>query len=210
MDLENMRREYLQGGLSRSQLSRSPFEQFRLWFGQTTDLDLCDPTAMVLATLGPHGQIRQRTVLLKHLDDGFVFFTNYGSTKAADIAAHPQVSLHFPWHAVERQVMVEGIAEKISGEESGIYFSSRPRDSQIAAWASKQSQPIASRKILEDRFDRFRQQFVNGTVPVPEFWGGYRVIPRRFEFWQGRASRLHDRFEYRLKEDGWRIDRLAP
>ncbi len=211
MDLENMRREYLQGGLSRSQLRDNPVEQFRLWFEQTTNLNLCDPSAMVLATLGHAGQIRQRTVLLKHLDDaGFVFFTNYGSAKAADIALNPGVNLHFPWHAIERQVMVQGIAERLSAEESGVYFSSRPRDSQIAAWASRQSQPVTSRKALEEQFDYFRQQFSNGTVPLPDFWGGYRVKPQRFEFWQGRASRLHDRFEYRLEAGSWRIDRLAP
>lgn len=211
MDLENMRREYLQGGLSRAQLSENPVEQFRLWFAQVTAVNLCDPSAMVLATIGESGVIRQRTVLLKQLDDsGFMFFTNYGSAKAADIAVNPNVSLHFPWHALERQVMVQGIAEKLETAQSAQYFSSRPRDSQIAAWASRQSQPIASRKDLEERFEHFRQQFSNGAVPVPDFWGGYRVKPQRFEFWQGRASRLHDRFEYRLEAGSWRIDRLAP
>lgn len=212
MDLDKMRREYLQGGLSRSQLHDSPFEQFRLWYRQTTELDLCDPTAMVLATVDADGQPRQRTVLLKYLDErGLVFFTNYASAKAREIEQHTKVCLHFPWHAIERQVTVEGVAGKVGGQESAEYFRSRPRESQIAAWASRQSQLIASRELLQNRYELLKERFGENPVPVPEFWGGFRVVPHRFEFWQGRATRLHDRFEYRLTtEQQWEIDRLAP
>lgn len=212
MDLDKMRREYLQGGLSRSQLHDSPFEQFRLWYRQTTELDLCDPTAMVLATVDATGQPHQRTVLLKYLDArGLVFFTNYASAKAREIDQHAGVCLHFPWHAVERQVIVQGKAVKIAAQESGAYFRSRPRESQIAAWASRQSQPLASRELLQSRYETLKERFGEDPVPAPDFWGGFRVVPHRFEFWQGRANRLHDRFEYCLtNEQTWEIERLAP
>lgn len=212
MDLEQIRREYLMGGLRREHLNPSPFEQFDLWLQQAIAAGIPDPTAMVLATVDGHGQPDQRLVLLKHSDaTGLVFYTNYGSKKAADIAANPKVSLHFPWHSMERQVRVSGIAQRVPLDESIRYFATRPLESQIAAWASRQSAPIDSRRMLLEQFERMKAKFREGKVPLPDFWGGYRVVPHRFEFWQGGGNRLHDRFEYVLAADGtWSISRLAP
>ena len=212
VDINQIRRDYLLGGLRRDNLSGSPFDQFELWLQQAIDSDLPDPTAMTLATVDGDGQPDQRIVLLKHSDSqGLVFFTNYRSKKARDIAANAKVSLHFPWQIMERQVRINGHAEKISAEETTRYFLTRPRDSQIAAWASDQSQPISSRKFLMQQFEDMKAKFLDSTVPRPDFWGGYRVIPDYFEFWQGGGSRLHDRFEYRRAADGfWAIERLAP
>ena len=212
LDINQIRRDYMLGGLRRDNLSGSPFDQFELWLQQAIDSDLPDPTAMTLATVDAEGQPDQRIVLLKHSDaQGLVFFTNYASKKAQDIAVNPRVSLHFPWHMMERQVRINGRAEKISAEETMRYFVTRPRDSQIAAWASKQSRPINSRKLLMQQFEDMKVKFLNSKVPPPDFWGGYRVIPDRFEFWQGGGSRLHDRFDYKRTPDGfWVIERLAP
>ncbi len=212
LDINQIRRDYLLGGLRRDMLPGSPFDQFELWLQQAIDSGLPDPTAMTLATVDAAGQPDQRIVLLKHSDNnGLVFFTNYGSKKAQDIAANPRVSLHFPWHIMERQVRVNGRVEKISAAETTRYFITRPRDSQIAAWASDQSRAISSRQFLMQQFEDMKSKFLDDQVPRPDFWGGYRVIPERFEFWQGGGSRLHDRFEYRLGAEGaWAIERLAP
>jgi len=211
MDLEDIRREYLQGGLNYDQLNRDPFQQFELWMNQAIGANLADPTAMTLATVDAVGQPSQRIVLLKHLDErGFVFYTNYGSAKAKDISANNKVSLHFPWQAMERQVKVMGSAEKVSVAETLKYFVTRPRDSQIAAWSSHQSSPISSRTLLLAQFESLKQKFRKGEVPLPDFWGGYRVEPHSFEFWQGGANRLHDRFLYIKEPHGWSIERLAP
>lgn len=212
MDIDQIRREYLKGGLSRENLAADPIEQFNLWLQQAIDSGLPDPTAMTVATVAADGQPSQRIVLLKHLDRrGFVFFTNYGSRKAREIGDNPKVSLHFPWHMMERQVKICGLAEKVSSTETLKYFLSRPRESQWAAWASAQSRPIASRQLLMQQFQAIKQKFAQGQVPLPDFWGGYRVIPRQIEFWQGGANRLHDRFEYNLQPGGdWTIERLAP
>lgn len=212
LDINQIRRDYLLGGLRRENLQDSPFEQFELWLQQAIDSGLPDPTAMTLATVDAEGQPDQRIVLLKHSDPvGMVFFTNYGSKKAQDIKANPKVSLHFPWHVMERQVRINGRAEKISAVETTRYFLTRPRDSQVAAWASEQSRPISSRQVLMQQFDAMKSKFLSGEIPRPDFWGGYRVIPERFEFWQGGGSRLHDRFEYtRAPDDSWTIERLAP
>lgn len=211
MELEAIRREYLKGGLRRNNLKDNPYEQFEFWMQQAIDAELHDPTAMTLATVDSSGQPSQRIVLLKHLDQqGFVFFTNYNSDKAKDITQNPKVSLHFPWHVLERQVKVCGKAEKISLKETLSYFVTRPRDSQIAAWASSQSSTISSRKALLMQFESIKNKFKAGEVPLPDFWGGYRVVPELFEFWQGGGARLHDRFEYRREEGGWHIERLAP
>jgi len=212
MDLESLRREYLQGGLSREELAADPFEQFSLWMQQAIELKIGDPTAMTIATVSADGQPSQRIVLLKHFDvSGFVFYTNYGSRKADELGGNGKISLHFPWHPIERQVKVCGEAVKISTAESLKYFASRPKDSQIAAVASQQSRVLTSRSFLLNQFESLKQKFNHGEIPLPDFWGGYRVVPKEIEFWQGGANRLHDRFRYLLQEDAsWAIDRLAP
>ncbi len=178
---------------------------------QAIEAQLPDPTAMTLATVNAKGQPSQRIVLLKHFDDrGFVFYTNYNSAKGKDIAANPNVALHFPWHNMERQVKVMGYAEKVPVSESLKYFLTRPRESQLAAWASAQSDRISSRTVLLNQVESLKQKFQRGEVPLPDFWGGYRVTPESFEFWQGGANRLHDRFRYSPADTGWSIERLAP
>jgi pyridoxamine 5'-phosphate oxidase len=166
---------------------------------------------MTVATVAPDGQPSQRIVLLKHVDQsGFVFYTNYSSRKASEIDTNPKISLHFPWHVVERQIKVCGVAEKVSQAESLRYFTSRPKGSQLAAAASPQSQVISSRSLLLNEFERLKQKFREGEIPLPDFWGGYRVVPSEIEFWQGGQNRLHDRFRYSRSGDAWEIDRLAP
>lgn len=212
MDLESLRREYLQGGLSHEDLAQDPIEQFSTWMQQAIDLQFTDPTAMTVATVAANGQPSQRIVLLKQFDaKGFVFYTNFGSRKADELAQNPKISLHFPWHNIERQVKICGEAAKISTAESLKYFISRPRGSQLAAIASEQSRVLSSRTILLNQFESLKQKFGDGEIPLPDFWGGYRVVPSEIEFWQGGANRLHDRFRYTLKDDAtWQIDRLAP
>jgi len=212
MNIDQIRREYLKGGLRREDLDSDPLAQFQKWLTQAIDSGLPDPTAMCLATVSAAGRPSQRIVLLKYFDErGLVFFTNYGSRKAKEIAANPNVSLHFPWQMFERQVMINGTAEKVSTRESVKYFLSRPKESQLGAWASDQSMPISSRMLLEQKFAEMKQKFSKGEIPVPSFWGGYRVIPEEYEFWQGGARRLHDRFSYQRDNQGqWHIERLAP
>jgi pyridoxamine 5'-phosphate oxidase len=213
MDLGALRRDYAQRGLTLEDLTTNPFDQFALWFQQAMDAELLEPNALVLSTVSPEGNPFQRTVLLKYFDqDGFVFFTNYGSRKAHHIGENPQVSMLFPWYGLERQLAIAGTAAKISPAESFKYFSSRPRGSQIGAWVSQQSSIISSRQLLEMQFEKMKQKFLNQEVPLPDFWGGYRVKPTSFEFWQGRPNRLHDRFLYsRQDENGeWAIQRLSP
>ena len=209
--IAHLRREYTQGGLRRQQLTDTPLPLFERWLAQACEARLADPTAMVVATVDENGQPYQRIVLLKHYDEkGLVFYTNLGSRKAHQIEQNPRISLHFPWHMLERQVMVQGRAEKLSTFEVLKYFHSRPRDSQIGAWVSKQSSRISARGILEGKFLELKQKFQTGEVPLPSFWGGYRVSIEQMEFWQGGAHRLHDRFLYQRTENGWNIDRLAP
>lgn len=212
MKLEDVRREYLRGGLKREDLAENPITQFEAWLKQAIDAGLQDPTAMTVATVNAEGQPSQRIVLLKQVNDkGFVFYTNYESRKAQDIEANPLVSLHFPWHLLERQVKICGRVEKVSSAESLKYFLSRPEESQLAAWASAQSRPVSSRQLLMQQFTAMKEKFSKGSIPLPDFWGGYRVVPTAIEFWQGGANRLHDRFEYQRQEDGsWDIERLAP
>ena len=211
MKLEQLRREYLKGGLHRKDLDVDPIQQFNVWLKQAVDAELLDPTAMTLATVDSNGQPTQRIVLLKRVDiDGFVFFTNYESKKAGDIDGNARVSLHFPWHALERQVKICGLAERIPVRESLEYFSSRPQESQLAAWASAQSRPIPSRQLLMQQFNAMKEKFKQGQIPLPDFWGGYRIVPTSIEFWQGGANRLHDRFVYTRQNDQWQIERLAP
>ncbi len=211
MKLSNIRREYIKGGLRRKDLASNPIEQFKRWLEQAVKAELADPTAMTIATIDETGQPFQRIVLLKNLDDrGFVFYTNLGSRKAQQIEANAKVSLHFPWHDIERQVHITGRAEKLTVVENIKYFSSRPKESQIAAWASKQSSRISTRGLLEGKFLELKQKFSKGEVPVPTFWGGYRIIPESIEFWQGGEHRLHDRFLFSRSGEGWHVERLAP
>jgi len=215
MDLSQLRQEYRQAGLRRRDLLPDPVAQFRRWFEQAQEADVLEPNAMVLSTTDGQ-RPSSRTVLLKAFEQrGFVFFTNYGSRKAGDIAAQPQVSLLFPWYGLARQVAILGPASRISTAESLAYFASRPFGSQLGAWVSQQSQVISSRSLLEQRWQELQQRFLDGGVPLPTGWGGYRVEPLEFEFWQGSENRLHDRFRYRRDEQGdaggdWLIERLAP
>ncbi|MGI9536436.1 MAG: pyridoxamine 5'-phosphate oxidase [Desulfocapsaceae bacterium] len=212
MDISHFRREYLQGGLNKSALDPEPVNQFATWFDQARKTTIADPTAMVLATVDKGNRPSQRTVLLKYFDEGgFVFFTNYGSRKADEIAENDRVSLLFVWLELDRQVMINGHAEKISTAESARYFVSRPRNSQVAAWVSSQSHGLSSRLALMQKFAEMKKKFGEGKIPLPTFWGGYRVVPSEIEFWQGRENRLHDRFMYQMRENSsWSIERLAP
>ena len=208
-DLSNLRKEYLKSGIVKDDLKSNPIEQFSLWFDQAIEANIIEPSAMSLATSDDY--IGIRTVLLKFFDNkGFVFFTNYESKKSKQLQNNPQAALLFPWLALERQVKIIGSVEKITKLESLKYFSSRPKDSQIGAWSSQQSSRISSRAILVDQFAVMKKKFANGEIPLPEFWGGYRVVPESIEFWQGRENRLHDRFIYELSSGNWSISRLSP
>jgi pyridoxamine 5'-phosphate oxidase len=212
LSLENYRREYLQGGLNEEDLAADPFEQFARWMEQVIQAGVPDPNAMTVATVDASGQPSQRIVLLKQADKrGFVFYTNLNSRKAQELKQNPKISLHFPWYWLERQVKVCGVVEQLSSAEALKYFLSRPRESQLAAWASQQSKPISSRQLLMQQFERMKNKFSKGEIPLPDFWGGFRVKPHEIEFWQGGPHRLHDRFQYRLQSDGhWAIQRLEP
>ena len=208
-DLSNLRKEYLKSGIVKGDLKVNPIEQFSLWFSQAIEANIVEPSAMSLATSDDY--IGIRTVLLKYFDNkGFVFFTNYESKKSRQIQNNPQAALLFPWLALERQVKIIGSVEKITKLESLKYFSSRPKDSQLGAWSSNQSSKISSRAILVDQFAVMKKKFASGEIPLPEFWGGYRVVPESIEFWQGRESRLHDRLIYERKDEEWDISRLSP
>lgn len=213
MNVGDMREDYRQGELEREDMAANPFQQFDVWFKEALATpEILEANAMTLATAGANGRVTARTVLLKAWDEkGFVFFTNYGSVKARQIAENDQVALLFPWLPLQRQVSISGRAEKISMAESLAYFVSRPHTSQLGAWVSQQSSVITSRKLLEMKFEELRRKFSEGKVPLPDFWGGFRVKPETIEYWQGRTSRLHDRFLYTRDSDGqWTLDRLAP
>jgi pyridoxamine 5'-phosphate oxidase len=209
---DERRIQWMSVGLKRDELDPDPFRQFQQWFTQAIDADIPEPNAMSLATVAESGQPWLRTVLLKIYDErGFVFFTNYDSRKARQIAGQSRVALLFPWAALGRQVKITGQADRIPLMESVKYFATRPRGSQIGAWASPQSEVITSRALLEAKFDEMKRKFAKGEVPLPSFWGGYRVVPETIEFWQARESRLHDRFLYSRGVEGrWQIERLAP
>lgn len=210
-DLNDMREEYTRTGLELKDLNPDPFVQFDHWFEQAMESGIPEPNAMSLATSGEDMQPTVRTVLLKYYDrNGLVFFTNYGSTKAKQINENSKVCLLFPWIPLHRQVIVRGEAEKISRKESIQYFLSRPHGSQLGAWVSAQSEVISNRSILELKLNEFKSKFKKGEVPIPDFWGGYRVRPTSFEFWQGRKNRLHDRFFYHPSDEEWTINRLSP
>ena len=197
--------------MKREEMNADPVAQFSEWFAQATELGLHEPNAMTLATVDESGMPYQRTVLLKYFDgEGFVFFTNYQSRKAKQMERNPRVGLLFPWITLERQVIVQGSVEKVSTAESLKYFTSRPRESQIGAWVSNQSEVITSRKILMLKLAEIKEKFSHGEIPLPSFWGGYRVRPETIEFWQGGPARLHDRFLYRRDDAAWKIERLSP
>ncbi|HTW03376.1 MAG TPA: pyridoxamine 5'-phosphate oxidase [Streptosporangiaceae bacterium] len=198
--------------LTEAMLAADPMAQFAAWMADVVAAGLPEPTAMVLATVSASGRPRGRTVLLKsHDSGGFVFYTNRTSRKGTDLAEVPRASLVFPWYPIQRQVIVEGTVSALSTAESEPYFRSRPHGSQVGAWASRQSTVIGSRADLDDRYDQLAAKWPEGTeVPMPEFWGGYRVIPEVIEFWQGRVNRLHDRFRYRRDGGAWAVERLAP
>lgn len=207
-------REELQArGLRRADLADDPFEQFTRWFDVAVEAGLHEPEAMIVSSVGEDGMPSSRHVLLKGVDRGFVFFTNYTSHKGRELDARPMAAICFPWNLLSRQVRVEGTVERVSAAESDEYFATRPRDSQTGAWASRQSEVIADRSVLESRWAEAEVRYEGSAVPRPPHWGGYRVLPRRVEFWQGRPSRLHDRFRYTSDgsvDGAWRIERLSP
>ena len=211
MKADNLRSQFMEEGLSSNDLESNPFKQFENWYQTTLSTDIAEPTAMSLATVDSENRPWQRMVLLKLFDEnGFVFFTNYSSRKANHIEHNANVSLLFPWHALGRQVKITGVAEKISTADSLKYFSTRPRGSQLGAWASNQSKVIKTRALLDTMLEQMKHKFSDGDIPLPDFWGGYRVIPDSFEFWQARDSRLHDCFFYSLDQKNWQHERLAP
>ena len=212
MDVSDLRRSATGPALDRENLHDDPIVQFEHWFRDACDSDRMDPNAMTLSTVDPHNRPASRTVLLKYFDArGFVFFTNLESSKADHIAANANVALLFFWRELGRQVSIRGPATRIPTSETLKYFATRPRGSQIGAWVSAQSSVISTRSLLEAKFEELKRKFREGNVPLPSFWGGYRVTPQEIEFWQGRENRLHDRFLYtRQDDDHWQIDRLAP
>lgn len=211
MSVANIRKSYEAGSLNEEDVQADPIVQFREWLDTALKSDMREPTAVVLATADAQGQPSARLVLLKGVrDDGFVFYSNYQSRKAQDLAANPQAALTFYWDALERQVRIEGNIEKVARETSLEYFKSRPHGSQIGALASPQSQVIAGRDVLQEKVATLKERYDEGEVPLPEHWGGYLLKPEKIEFWQGRPSRLHDRLRYRLEDGNWIVERLAP
>jgi pyridoxamine 5'-phosphate oxidase len=211
LNLQDMRREYKQSELDESSVDASPFVEFEKWFKEAQNAQILEPNTMLLATSSAQNIPNIRAVLLKIFDEkGFVFFTNYNSDKAKEIEQNPNVALEFLWLDLERQVRIIGTCEKISHTESLSYFMKRSRGSQIGAWVSEQSTIISSRKLLSIALEKMKEKFESGKVPLPDFWGGYRVKPSKMEFWQGRESRLHDRILYTKEGNRWKISRLAP
>ena len=210
--IAGMRAEYSQPEFNESEVERDPFVQFRQWFDRAVAANLLHPNAMTLATATPDGRPSARIVLLKDFnEDGFVFYTNFHSRKGQELDQNPSASLVFWWPELERQVRIEGRVEKVANDEADGYFKTRPRGSQLAAWASEQSQRIDDRARLERRFSELAAKYQDREIPRPPNWGGYRLQPRSIEFWQGRSNRLHDRLRYVLSEDGdWQLERLAP
>lgn len=212
MDISRLRREYMLDSLSEQDLDPDPFKQFKKWFQQALEAQLLLPDAMTLATATREGKPSARVVLLRGFDErGFVFYTNYESQKGRELAENPYAALVFYWAELERQVRITGQVHKVSREESESYFQSRPLESRLSAWASRQSQVIPSREFLESKVEQLRAEFPNGNIPLPPDWGGFRLFPQTLEFWQGRPNRLHDRFRYtRQPDNSWLIQRLAP
>ena len=214
MDSLNRHEDYGQEALDETNLGADPIEQFKAWLVDAEAAGIYEPNAFVLGTVDEHNQSRSRTVLLKGVDErGFFFATNYLSRKGEAVAANPSVSAVFGWYSMYRQVLIQGVAEKVESAESDGYFSSRPHDSQVAAWSSHQSQPIENRAALDEQFADALAKFDGQDVPRPEYWGGYRIIPTRIEFWKGRSNRMHDRIEFVRRLEGpsaWSITRLQP
>ena len=213
MDLNHLRREYSSSPIDVDSVDPCPFKQFESWFGVAREQEILEPNAMIVSTVDAENQPSQRTVLLKYFDlSGFVFYTNYDSRKAKQIGDNQNVSLLFPWYALQRQVEINGVAEKVSAAESLKYFALRPRGSQVGAWVSQQSQVVSNRSLLQNKFAEFTQKFAKGEIPKPTNWGGFRVRPTRIEFWQGGKDRLHDRIEYLVSTDelSWSRQRLSP
>lgn len=210
LELSDLRSNYSLASLDENDVAKDPLQQFSFWFQQAVDAQVKEANAMILATCGTDHMPQARTVLLKGVDSGFLFFTNYESDKGSQLAVNPNCSLLFAWLDLERQVKINGVAEKISREESEVYFQSRPRMSQIGAWSSTQSQKLSSRNEMEDLFYSNIKKFGDDKIPIPPFWGGYRVVPHYIEFWQGRQSRLHDRIVYERNKSNWTICRLSP
>ncbi len=211
MNLESIRIEYTRGTLDISNIGNDPFIFFGKWLDEAIYSGITEPTAMSVSTIGLDGYPQSRIVLLKSFDNlGFIFFTNYNSQKGKSLEQHPGASLLFFWPELQRQVRITGEVEKVSREITGSYFSSRPRSSQIGAWASAQSEEIPSREHLENLFEAIEEKFQDTEIPAPAHWGGYKLNPVRFEFWQGRENRMHDRFSFEKTDTGWHIRRLAP
>ncbi len=211
MDIPEIREKFRQAKLTKDTVDPDPIVQFSQWFGDAIKAELEEPNAMVLTTVDTHAQPTQRTVLLKYFDTkGFVFFTNYKSRKSNHIQKNNAVSILFPWYGIKRQVAITGTAAKISSIESAKYFLSRPFGSQLGAWISHQSQVISSRSLLESKMEEMKRKFSEGKVPVPDFWGGYRISPSSIEFWQSRPNRLHDRIIYESDDQQWKIIQLSP
>ena len=208
--IASARLDYTRGGLVESDLAADPLAMFQRWYDDAVAAGVHEPNAMVVSTATPDGRPSARFVLLKGVDEGFVFFTNLDSRKGVELRANPDCSVLFPWHPLERQVRIEGHADLVSREEVAAYFASRPRGSQVGAWASPQSAVVAGREELDARYAEAAERFGSGDVPPPDHWGGFRVVPRAVEFWQGRPGRMHDRLAYVRDGTGWRIERLAP
>jgi pyridoxamine 5'-phosphate oxidase len=211
VSVADLRREYALARLDEKDVSRDPIAEFARWFAEAQSAEVEEPNAMVLATATPDGVPSARVVLLKGFDErGFVFFTDYRSRKGAELEANPRAALVLHWSELERQVRITGDVTRTSAEESEAYYRSRPKGSRLGAWVSHQSRTIPSRDVLEDGLREVERRFAGGDVPLPPYWGGYRVRPEMIEFWQGRQNRLHDRIRYQREGDGWRIERLAP
>lgn len=211
MTLADLRKDYSLAGLVEKDLARDPFRQFEKWFAEAEAAKIAEPNAMVLTTATRDGRPSARTVLLKGVDGrGFVFYSNYESRKGRELELNPRVTAVFPWIAIERQVIVEGTSTKVAREESEAYFHSRPRASQLGAWVSAQSSIIPDRRVLDENMKALEQKYAGQEVPLPPYWGGWRIAPETVEFWQGRRNRLHDRLRFRREKDSWVIERLAP
>ncbi len=210
-DISKLRRDYLLTELNETNVKKDPFDQLNVWMEETIKSNLIDPSAMILATANKNAEPSVRVVLLKGIDaEGLIFFTNYESRKGKDISENPQASLLFFWKELERQIRISGKVKEVSKKESEDYFHSRPYESQLAALASKQSSIISDRQYLEGKFEELKKEFNGKEIPLPSFWGGFKLIPESFEFWQGRENRLHDRISYMKGKRDWKIVRLAP